>query len=352
MDKLIARAKKVAERANRRLKLQKEHENKRKANEARKEHVAFQKLIADDRRASRAQEKEDHRLGPLAPRRAVGKEELEMYGAFDQLRVIPPAVPENHRIKYWNIVEKDRVVVLKGPDRHKIGVVKMLDKENNTVLVEGMNMMPVKVPDAFKSLEPNQPNVIFREQPLHYNDVRLVVPLPDPETKQLRDTIVANIAMSKVFHDKREDEKRWTRYIKGTSISIPWPKKQEKEEFDQTADTRIMDVETVTYTPSLLRPPFPPTVIDELRNRYSYFRTRHDPEYVQKVEQMEAAKKALEGATIKTPVQLLNKKLREEKKARGKPVLTPEIMEQIGRVMAQNRPELLERVKQPQMDID
>jgi len=71
----------------------------------------------------------------------VGKEELEQFGAFDQLRIIPPAVPEQHRIKYWNIVEKDRVVVLKGPDRHKIGVVKSLDKENNTVLVEGMNMV-------------------------------------------------------------------------------------------------------------------------------------------------------------------------------------------------------------------
>jgi large subunit ribosomal protein L24 len=212
--------------------------------------------------------------------------------------------------------------------------------------------MPLIVPEAFKTLDPNQPSVVFREQPLHYNDVRLIVALPDPETKQLRDTIVANIAMSKVFHDKREDERRWTRYIKGTSIEIPWPKKEEKEYFDQLADTRIMDVEATTYIPTLLRPPFPISVIDELRNKYSVFRTRHDAEFIEKVEAIAANQKAKEEAVIKTPVQLLNKKLREEKKARGKPVLTPEIMEQIGRVMAQNRPELLERVKQPQMDID
>jgi large subunit ribosomal protein L24 len=146
MDKLLSRARRAAARANRRYALQKAEELKRRANESRKELVAYQKLIANDRRKSRAEEKEDHRLGPLAPRRAVGKEELEQFGAFDQLRIIPPAVPEQHRIKYWNIVEKDRVVVLKGPDRHKIGVVKSLDKENNTVLVEGMNMV---VPSSF-----------------------------------------------------------------------------------------------------------------------------------------------------------------------------------------------------------
>lgn len=118
-----------------------EAKEKQTHNRFRKEHVEFQKLVANDRRASRAEEKEDHRLGPLKPRRAVGKQELESFGSFDRMRLVPPKVPEKHRIRFWNIVQKDRVVILTGRDRHKIGTVKRIDKENNSLIVEGLNMV-------------------------------------------------------------------------------------------------------------------------------------------------------------------------------------------------------------------
>jgi large subunit ribosomal protein L24 len=206
--------------------------------------------------------------------------------------------------------------------------------------------MPFKVPEGFLKLDPNQPPVVTREAPIHYNDVRLVVPVLDPATNTLKDTIVANIEMSRIFHDKREGKKLWTRYIKGTRTEIPWPEKKEPEHFDQIGDTRIMDVETRTYVPTLLKPPFPLSVIDELRNKYSKFRTRHEPWYIAKVEAAEKEKAEKEGRKILTPLQLLNKKIREEKKAKGPPVLSVEMMEHIGKVMAQNRPELLEKVKE------
>ena len=84
-------------------------------------------------------------------------------------------------------------------------------------------------------------------------------------------------------------------------------------------------------------------VIDELRNKYSKFRTRHDPEYI---EGKWAKEKAKEGpAMIRTPVQELNRKIRLEKKALGKPELPEDVLERIGRVMAQNKPTLLDRIR-------
>lgn len=141
MKRILDRAAQAHSHAARRLKRVREAKEKQALNRTRKEHVGFQKLIADDRRAARAEEKEDYRLGPLKPRRAVGKRELETFGAFDRMRVIPPLVPEKHRINFWNIVKDDRVVILTGPDRHKIGIVKRIDKDNNTLVVERLNMV-------------------------------------------------------------------------------------------------------------------------------------------------------------------------------------------------------------------
>jgi large subunit ribosomal protein L24 len=141
MDKLLARARNAQIQAKRRLDRQLALEKKRKINEIRQEHIMYQKLVTKDRKTSRKEEIEDHRLGPLKPIRAVGQREISMYGAFDQMRIVPPAVPDEHKIKHWNITVKDRVVVLRGPDRHKIGVVKSVDKDNNTVVVQGLNMV-------------------------------------------------------------------------------------------------------------------------------------------------------------------------------------------------------------------
>lgn len=185
-----------------------------------------------------------------------------------------------------------------------------------------------------------------REVPLNYYDVRLVYPLSDPETGVLKDTIIANVEMSKIWHNKRKRTKEWDRLVPGMKgVTIPWPEKQKPEPIDQLADTRIYDVETRTFMPTLLKPPFPVSVIDELRNKYSKYRTRHDPEYIAKKEAEHLGRVARETAKVLTPVQELNKKAREERKALGKPVLSDAMLERIGRVMAYNRPELLEGIQ-------
>lgn len=209
----------------------------------------------------------------------------------------------------------------------------------------------MKIPQVFMNLGDGQQAVMNVEAPIHYKDVRLVVPMPDPVTGDLKDTIVANITTSGVFHNRQTGEYEWTRYIAGTDTEISWPEKVEKEAFDMPGDTRIMDVEVVSYAPTLLEPPFPPSVMDELRNKYSKFRTRHDPEFLAKIKQEEEAENTRLNSRLRTPMQEFNKLRREALKARGPPVMTESILEQIGRVMAQNRPELLEKVKiQSQID--
>lgn len=295
-------------------------------------------VLAKQIKASRMAEKEDRLLGPLAPRRAVTKKDAQEYGTVPIERLQPQFVPVEQRIRYWNIAPGDRVVVLKGHDRHKIGVVKSLEKRSNVLTIRGVNMVPVLNPDANDEGNP----VYYTEAPVKYDDVRLVYPLPDPVTGIPKDTIIANIKMSKIFTNKKTKARTWERLVPGMEgVIIPWPEKEAPKHVDTAVDTKIYDVDNTTFKPTLLIPPMPVSVIDELRNRYSKFRTRHDQSYIDKKTMQENARLELAKAKILTPVQELNKKLREERKALGKPVLSDEVLEKIGRVMAQNRPELL-----------
>ncbi|KAI5849441.1 hypothetical protein DFP73DRAFT_540602 [Morchella snyderi] len=299
-------------------------------------------VIANQIKASRMAEKEDRLLGPIAPRRAITQADAQEHGTVPIEKLQPQFVPAEERIRYWNIVPGDRVVLLKGHDRHKIGVVKSLDKKHNVLTVKGVNMVPILNPDATEGSSP----VFYMEAPVKFEDVRLVYPLPDPETGIPKDTIIANIKMSKIFTNKKTKARTWERLVPGMEgVTIPWPEKEARKHADTAVDTKIYDVDSTTFKPTLLIPPMPAGVIDELRNKYSKFRTRHDQSYIDKKTAEEKARLELAQARVLTPVQELNRKLREERKALGKPVLSDAMLEKIGRVMAQNRPELLAGVQ-------
>lgn len=80
----------------------------------------------------------------------------------------------------------------------------------------------------------------------------------------------------------------------------------------------------------------PLTIIDELRNKYSIFRTRHEPEYIQAKEAEEEQKKEkLKMAKLmRTPLNDASRRERELRKAKGKGELTPAMLEKIGRAIA------------------
>ena len=111
----------------------------------------------ENRKLARKAIREDWELGPLRPNRAVG-EEAETYGIL-QDEVLNPyrlpqhwvgagqelqkqmkrKLPENVLHDQWPVVKDDRVVIIRGKDKNKIGTVAALNKQNNSVLIEGLN---------------------------------------------------------------------------------------------------------------------------------------------------------------------------------------------------------------------
>ena len=83
----------------------------------------------------------------------------------------------------------------------------------------------------------------------------------------------------------------------------------------------------------------PGSVIDELRNKYSIFRTRHDPEYIaaKMKEDEEKVKKNKLIEKMRTPLKEINRLERKMKKAKGKGKLTEDMLEKIGKVIAEKR---------------
>ena len=184
--------------------------------------------------------------------------------------------------------------------------------------------------------DPDKRPVRTIETPVPLSSVRLVHALTDPETGVTRDVIVKKVVNSKIWHDRHNGNVKWSRIIPGLDVVIPWPKKEPKEHKDYVNDTLRMEVEVKSFVPTLLRPPMPSTVIDELRNKFSVFRTRHDPEYLEVKRQEDAAKEERKklNEVMRTPLSEKNRKERKLRKAKGKGSLTPEMLEKIGQVIA------------------
>ena len=176
-------------------------------------------------------------------------------------------------------------------------------------------------------------------QPISLDKVRLVFPLTDPDIGLTRDVIVKKLVNGPIWHDRHTGKQKWSRIIPGLGIKVPWPKVEPKEHKDHAVDTLRMDVESRTFVPTLLRPPMPNSVIDELRNKYSIFRTRHEPEYIaekmKEDEEKELKKKLSEE--MRTPLKEINRKLRKMKKQKGKGELTMEMLEKLGKIIAGKR---------------
>lgn len=177
------------------------------------------------------------------------------------------------------------------------------------------------------------------EKPVPFNSVRLVFPLHDPKTNVTRDVIVKKIVNGGIFYDRHLKITRWQRYIAGLDIRIPWPKKDPKEYKDTPSDTLRLEVEAKTFVPTLLRPPMPGSVIDELRNKYSKFRTRHDEEYIEakikEDQEKEEKKKMIEQ--MRTPLKEVHRRERKMRKAKGKGKLTSQMLERIGEIIAKKK---------------
>jgi large subunit ribosomal protein L24 len=148
MQKVIRRTALAEKQAARRLAKKKDKatrdwakSNRNQANYSRKEETSQIKQ-------ARAARREDWELGPLAPRRDVG-DLKDTYGTISSHRVRGTLlhhkdVEEKLKSvggKYMNIVAGDRVVLLEGRDKGKIGKIAATDAKRAECTVSGLNMV-------------------------------------------------------------------------------------------------------------------------------------------------------------------------------------------------------------------
>jgi hypothetical protein len=110
---------------------------------------------------------------------------------------------------------------------------------------------------------------------------------------------------------------RYARFIEGLNIPIPWPEADPVQKIDNDVDTLRIEVESQTFMPSLEQAPMPMSVIDEIRNKYSRTRTRHDQEYLEKKGEDLAFQEWQSKRRLVTPEKLKLDKMKEEAERRA-----------------------------------
>jgi large subunit ribosomal protein L24 len=160
-----------------------------------------------------------------------------------------------------------------------------------------------------------------------------------------RDIIVDRMVVQKEKHESGNDIIR--RRIPGThddiDEGIDLVTKEENEDWDTeplVSDTFSTDVESSTWTLTLEQPPLPPTLIDELRNKYSKARTRHEDSYVQKLltqDEKTALKPKVGKIMLRTPGKEFSIQQRTQARATAsRKKISPQSWELLGQFMAKN----------------
>ncbi|KAJ6020892.1 hypothetical protein N7540_006396 [Penicillium herquei] len=260
----------------------------------------YNKALITTMKESRQARWEDWQKGELAPMRHVGPKATS-YGSVDVALMHPPAIPKHLRRKAILFAAGDRVCVIRGRDKGRIDEITQVNRENETVVVKDVNVADINVPEWAKASMGIESDTISQPLPIPIDNVRHVIALD--VNNSTKDHIVQHAYAAGPYMERSSGSKlpRFSRYVSGLDIEIPWPTEPEPQFDVGEFDTRGNEVSKVSWIPSLDAPPFPSTVIDELRNKYSRFRTRHDEEYVKKMVMKEYRQEYLKSQTLLTP---------------------------------------------------
>ncbi|GLI72260.1 hypothetical protein PoHVEF18_000430 [Penicillium ochrochloron] len=322
MQKVIQRtaaARKQAQKKLFRARQQEELVDRKDTIRTRKE---YNRAMIDNLKEARNARWEDWKKGELAPKRDTGLE-ATTYGALDPALMHPPRVPKHLRRKHILFAPGDRVCVIRGRDQGKIEEITQVNEESETLLIKNVNEADINVPEWAKASMGIKSDVLLQNMPVPMDDVRLVFAMTDG--KATKDYIVQHAHAGRPYVERPSWSKvpKFTRYVSGLNIRIPWPTEEEPQYEDGEFDTTRMEVEGSTWVPSLDNPPFPSTIIDELRNKYSRFRTRHDEEYVREKVMEEYRQEYLASQAILTPAGEL-KKMKVEQSIQSREARTDE----------------------------
>ncbi|KAL6852652.1 hypothetical protein ACO1O0_007200 [Amphichorda felina] len=355
MQKLAKRTVQAQRQAGRRAEQQARRQRKTGMWQARAAVKGMNQEIKNNLADARLARKEDWELGPLAPKRDLG---FNHYGLMtDPVRashiyngnhVVSQRVVEKRcewagGSKQLNLAVGDRVVILEGPAKGKVDRIESVNTDLGTITLQEQYQGLMKPPLGGDSQA--------LPLPISIDAVRLVYPITDPKTGVTRDSIIRelkaippNMQSENMTLDRWEHGNKWDRVVPGINVVIPWPEVKVPEYVTQDADTTREQVEDRTFYYNLLSPPMPSPVLDELRNKYSRFRTRHEGWYIaQKMSEVEAKKKRHELlVSMQSPAAELGIRNQEVKAAKGEPELTDEMLEKLGQIIAQTKAASLE----------
>jgi large subunit ribosomal protein L24 len=148
MQKVIKRTVLAERQAARRLKRRREKNSRNDAKTNREQNNLGRAIEVSQLKQARLNRREDYELGPLAPRRDVG-DWTDKWGTIDPHRSRGQELSDREKKKIWepwggkfpNIVVGDRVVLLEGRDKGKIGTIEVIDKDRAEVKVKGLNLV-------------------------------------------------------------------------------------------------------------------------------------------------------------------------------------------------------------------
>jgi len=135
--------------AARRLARKKDKFTRETAKSNREQYLVARRMEVRDIKAATIARREDWEMGPLAPKRDVGLKS-ETYGAIDSQRLrgrVWTPLRRKELLKPWggenwlNIAKGDRVVMLEGREKGRIGEISNIDLERCQVTLKGMNMV-------------------------------------------------------------------------------------------------------------------------------------------------------------------------------------------------------------------
>ncbi|KAI4739800.1 hypothetical protein E4T44_15200, partial [Aureobasidium sp. EXF-8845] len=212
----------------------------------------------------------------------------------------------------------DRVLVTKGKDAGKIGTLSEVQPESGFVRINELRRADFFVPEYVRKENQDTRAIVQQSMPVRWEDLKLVFPLRDQTNGHFEDVVLEKVDLRNAGWVERRNGRReyvqGQRFLPGVKTPLPWPKTEESEKPDgHDDDTLRISVDETTHRPYLLQPPMPPSVIDELRNKYSIFRSRHEPSYIAGKEAQDRASQHRQNLArlVSTPLAELKEKTRQ-----------------------------------------
>lgn len=149
MQNVIRRTTLARNQAARKLKIQKKQEVREEVKAFIREQGQQKRNKFQLQKDAQLRRRDDWLRGAIAPKVDSGLQ-AEIYGTAPPFGMALPKIPTHLRRKFINFAKGDRVAILKGIDKGKIGVIDSVDVERESVTLKDHNIVRVYIPHLFR----------------------------------------------------------------------------------------------------------------------------------------------------------------------------------------------------------